>query len=157
MSLLAFSVYLHGHRNPLQSRVNVFWLAMYFTPYALCTLEMKIVSAHYINHPELTLEIKHFSVTCTFCKVHAFVLRRFLSSSLDHTFTRKSMSTGTLLRLAARSHPSRFRKPQPTTRRLPVSRARGSVGVCCQFSTTPSRASGGAGDEEESFEQFTAR
>ena len=67
------------------------------------------------------------------------------------------MSSIALLRLSARPSPSFTRTSHLSIQRLAWLQGRAASLACHQFSTSASRMSGGDGDQEESFEEFTAR
>ena len=67
------------------------------------------------------------------------------------------MSAIGLFRLSARPSASFTRTSHLSTQRLARLQGRAASVACHQFSTSASRKSGGDGDQEESFEEFTAR
>ena len=67
------------------------------------------------------------------------------------------MSAIGLFRLSARPPPSFTRTSHLSTQRLARLQGRAASLACHQFSTSAGRMSGGDGDQEESFEEFTAR
>lgn len=128
-----------------------------FVRNTVCIKLIEIASVHYSGQPgaspKATCELLTFDLQGTYSERHPSSSSPTRCLSSIHT----SMSSVSIIRLAARSQPSILRTQQPAASRLPILKAKGSTVPCCQFSTTPYRASGGAGDEEESFEQFTAR
>lgn len=67
------------------------------------------------------------------------------------------MSSASLLRHAVRPHAKFTYRLQPPTRRLPSLKGRRDTIGCYAFTTSANRLSGGDADQEESFEEFTAR
>ncbi|CAF9939654.1 MAG: Cytochrome c oxidase subunit 6 [Heterodermia speciosa] len=67
------------------------------------------------------------------------------------------MSFASLSRHAVRQHPKFIYRLQPSTRRLPSLKGRRDTIGCYAFTTSANRLSGAEADQEESFEEFTAR
>ncbi|KAL8793074.1 MAG: hypothetical protein Q9195_004280 [Heterodermia aff. obscurata] len=67
------------------------------------------------------------------------------------------MSSTSIFRHAVRTHAKFNYRLQLSTRRLPSLKSRGDTTGCHAFTTSANRLSGGEADQEESFEEFTAR